>query len=588
MRKQGWIAAGCLMMCLMLPLLQANSEGEMITDIERVEDNEGEIQSTPRPSPTPSAPAASSRPVLRPGQSGPEVRAMQTKLSALGYDISGITGQFDHDTKAAVEAFQEDFGLPVTGEGDASTLIALDAAPYRPLVYGQTGEDVKRLQVRLTELGFYHGKISGNYLEGTHQAVQAFRQRSGESASAGCDVYTLTRIFGDSGADPSAIAPSPDPRTHTDYLVDETAPDAPLPTGADPVLFIKPVNRGTKGQPVKQVQQRLKDIGYYQGPVSGNYLAKTTAAVKQFQKQNALEITGSVDEITWHALFHDPLAVMPADTPRPTPEPTPVPFAITVDVTNQVTSVYGRDAQGNYSVLIRQMLCTTGTREFPSDLGDWVLSGRHAKWCYFPRWGGYARYWTKINAGIAFHSVIYGSVNTMALKVKSYRALGSRASHGCIRLTVEDAKWIYNHIGKGTVVTIRDDLPRDPELVASLKLPPLNYSNMLPQTTPMPTPEPIYVSGATPPLPLEKLQKNDSSHAVWWLQQKLTELGYYHGKCSGTYLGGTLEAVKAFQEANGLKANGTADVATLEKIYASELATPTPVPQDALLPTPIP
>ena len=61
------------------------------------------------------------------------------------------------------------------------------------------------------------------------------------------------------------------------------------------------------------------------------------------------------------------------------------------------------------------------------------------------------------------------------------------------------------------------------------------------------------------------------------MQKKLTELGYYSGKCSGTYLAGTIAAVKAFQKANGLKQTGTADVKTLEVLYAQELASPIPI-----------
>ena len=584
-----WIALmGCIALCAALPRHVVHGEGEMITDIEGVEDNERDAPPVPAVTPALTMPPTQVDTVLTPGQSSPDVRAMQTKLAALGYDVAPIDGQFAARTGAAVEAFQADFGLPVTGVGDHATLTTLYAATYRPLRYGATGEDVKRLQVRLTELGFYHGKISGNYLAGTQEAVKAFQLANSMEGNGQADVYVLTEIFLGSVVQQSAARPTSTPGQLTDYLVSETAADL-HPTRPDFALpYTQDVNKKSKGQLVKQVQQRLKDIGYYAGPVSGNYLAKTTAAVKQFQAQNALEVTGSVDERTWNALFNDPFTVMPSDTPKPTPEPTPVPFAITVDVTNQVTTVYGRDSQGDYTVLIREMLCTTGTRAWPSDLGDWVLGGRQAKWCYFPRWGGYARYWTKINGSIAFHSVIYRSVNTMDLSVKSYRALGSRASHGCIRLTVADAKWVYDNIGKGTVVTIRDDLPADPELVASLKLPPLNYGNMLPQHTPAPTPEPIYVSGAVPPMPLEKLQKNDSSYAVWWMQRKLAELGYYQGKCSGTYLGGTVNAVKAFQAANGLKTSGTADVATLERLYHVELATPTPtpVPESAMLPTP--
>ena len=245
-----------------------------------------------------------------------------------------------------------------------------------------------------------------------------------------------------------------------------------------------------------------------------------------------------------------------------------------MDVTNQVVLVYGRDENGEYTIPVKEMVCSTGTEENPSDIGEFVLNGRKAKWCYFPKWGDYARYWTRINSAIAFHSVIYTEVDTGALSVKSYKKLGTRASHGCIRLLVSDAKWIYDNVGAGTVVTIRDDLPEDPELQASVAAPALNYDTMLPVSTPMPTAEPVYTSGSQPPLPLTALSKNDSGEAVYHLQHKLTDLGYYSGKCSGTYLDGTVNAVKAYQKDHGIRVTGRADIATLESIYEKELATP--------------
>ena len=45
-----------------------------------------------------------------------------------------------------------------------------------------------------------------------------------------------------------------------------------------------------------------------------------------------------------------------------------------------------------------------------------------------------------------------------------------------------------------------------------------------------------------------------------------------------------VDAVKAFQKAVGLKADGIAGAATLEKLYEQELATPTPIPTPS--PTP--
>lgn len=518
------------------------------------------------------------------GSEGEDVRRLQTRLTELEYYSGSITGSFGEATRSALEFFQDDFGLSPTGEADGETQAVLFAALYRPLRLGSQGNLVKNVQVRLMALGYYTGKISGNYLSATQDAVQDFQERNALLPTGEADVDTQMALFDNDArkkSDKALPTVTPAPET-VDFLVDEES-DL-LPTPAPTVAYVKQLKYGVTGKTVKTLQQRLVDLGFYEGPVSGNFLGHTRNAVKAFQEHNALKVDGIVGEDTWNAIFNDPEVALPGDPPKATPEPTPVPFAITVDVTNQVTTVYGRDNAGDYTVVVRQMLCSTGTKGYPSDVGEWVLSGRTARWCYFPKWGGHAQYWTKINSSIAFHSVVYNTVDTMDLSVSSYKNLGKRASHGCIRLTVADARWIYENCGAGTVVTVTEDLPKDPELRASLKLPSLNYANMLPYVTEQPTAEPTYISGAQPPLPLTKLKKNDSSEAVFWLQSKLKELGYYGGKVTGTYLDGTVNAVKAFQKANGLSADGVAGVKTLEALYAQELATPTPVPTDTPAP----
>lgn len=565
--KRLMMLALCALM--LLPCSLALSEGDVI-----LQNDEGEVEEV----------IIDSR-ELKYGDEGDDVKTLQQRLTELYYYSGNLSGRYREGTRAAIEAFQEDFDLEVTGEADAKTQSLLFSTLYRPLKVGSSGEDVKRLQTRLTELGYYTGKISGNYLEGTKSAIAAFQEKIGEEATGIADPDTQSVLYsGDalSQSAKAAAAATPTPAADS-FLVDENATQETVPMPDETVPYSKRLAKGSSGKLVKQLQNRLTELGYYTGPVSGNFLGNTRNAVKAFQTQNGLESDGIVGELTWNALFNDPGVVLPDSTPKPTPEPTPVPFAITVDVNNQVTTVYGRDAEGNYSVVVREMLCSTGTRSYPSDIGEFTLNGRTARWCYFPKWGGHAQYWTRINSSIAFHSVCYNSVSTMDLSVSSYKNLGKRASHGCIRLLVADAKWIYDNVGAGTVVTIRDDLPADPELVASLKVPPLNRKNMLPEETPEPTAEPLYISGSQPPMPLEKLKKNDSSEAVYWLQRKLTDLGYYHGKCSGTYLAGTQEAVKAFQKASGLKVSGTATVETLEKLYEQELATPTPQPTIAPL-----
>ncbi len=525
------------------------------------------------------------------GDASAAVAELQRQLAALCYYSGEISGSYGDQTRTAVATFQQDHYLEATGDADLATLALLYETVYRPLRLGCMGEDVKRLQERLTELGYYTGKLSGTYMPGTQEAVYNFQHYAGEMATGYADAETQMLLYAADALpyqEALAAMPAATPAPTTLDMIDDI-PRTPTPH----VAFEKTLKYESKGALVKTLQQRLIELGYYDGNVSGNFLGHTRNAVKAFQTQNGIKVDGVVGESTWNAIFNDIDVRAVDDAPKPTPAPTPIPYAITVDVQNQVTTVYGLDENGEYTKVVRQMLCSTGTRANPSDVGDWVLSGRNARGAYFPKWGGHAHYWTKINDSIAFHSVLYSAPSdTMTLKVSSYKNLGKRASHGCIRLTLADSKWIYQNIGAGTVVTITEDLPADPELRDALKLPPLDYSCMMPIVTPQPTASPVYVSGAQPPQPFKTLKKNSESADVYWLQCKLKELGYYQGYVSGKYLGGTVNAVKAFQKDHGIKVTGTANVATLEAIYAAELAaTPTPAPEATptpAMPTPTP
>ena len=83
--------------------------------------------------------------------------------------------------------------------------------------------------------------------------------------------------------------------------------------------------------------------------------------------------------------------------------------------------------------------------------------------------------------------------------------------------------------------------------------------------------------------PARALKAKDQGEDVFWLQNKLKEMGYYKGTVTGTYLDGTRDAVKAFQKANSLSANGNADKKTLQALYDLVRASASPTPP--LLPT---
>ena len=524
--------------------------------------------------------------VLVYGDEGDDVTAIQTRLQELKYYTGNLSGRYREGTKKAVEEFQADFDLEQTGIADLRTLSVLFSVTHRPLRYGSSGEDVKTLQTQLTELGYYKGKISGNYLDSTKKAVTDLQKKNGLEADgvADADLQDMLaegKLLGKNDKPDDTATPAPN---MSNYLVDENEDGVVVPD--EPVVFTKKLKNGSSGKLVKQMQERLTELGYYEGPISGNFQKYTTRAVKALQTQNGMESTGEVNEETWNLIFNDVHVVLPNATPKPTPEPTPVPFHIVVDVANQVTSVYGRDENGEYTVPVRQMLCSTGMKATPSDVGDWVLNGRHATWCIFPKWGNsYARYWTRINSSIAFHSPIYTAVSNTAMKIGSYNKLGQRASHGCVRLTVWDAKWIYDNIGVGTVVSIVEGMEADPELRDALKLPPLDKKYCTPISTPVPTAEPEYSLDQKPELGKTILREKSNCPEVYWVQQTLKDMGYYDTKCTGKMLKKTVNAVKKFQKDHGLYVSGAVDQALID-LMAEAAANPTPAPEAAETPAP--
>ena len=59
---------------------------------------------------------------------------------------------------------------------------------------------------------------------------------------------------------------------------------------------------GSRGNEVKQIQEKLKRWGYYKGSVDGIYGSQTLAAVKSFQKKNGLTVDGIAGEKTLNAM----------------------------------------------------------------------------------------------------------------------------------------------------------------------------------------------------------------------------------------------------------------------------------------------
>ena len=128
-------------------------------------------------------------------------------------------------------------------------------------------------------------------------------------------------------------------------------------------------------------------------------------------------------------------------------------FYIKVNYQENVVTIYIKDEEGNYTKPYKAMVCSTGIATPKSgvykmsDRGEWgMMVGRV-----------WAQYYSRINGQILFHSVPYTSKSPNKLEYWEYDKLGTTASAGCVRLTVEDSKWIYDNCPAGTEVEFYAD-----------------------------------------------------------------------------------------------------------------------------------
>lgn len=65
------------------------------------------------------------------------------------------------------------------------------------------------------------------------------------------------------------------------------------------------LQKGSKGDAVVKLQNRLNELGYSVGKADGDFGNKTKTAIEQFQADNGLDVTGIADEKTLELLYSD-------------------------------------------------------------------------------------------------------------------------------------------------------------------------------------------------------------------------------------------------------------------------------------------
>ena len=206
---------------------------------------------------------------LRMGDSGSAVKDLQTKLKKLGYYDGTVDSTFGSGTYAAVRAFQKKYNLTADGVAGSETLKKLDSA-YKnansdkdddSLRMGDSGSAVKDLQTKLKKLGYYDGTVDSTFGSGTYAAVRAFQKKYNLTADGVAGSETLKKL-------------------DTAYK------------NADSDKDDDSLRKGATGSAVKNLQTKLKKLGFYNASIDGDYGDTTVAAVKAFQKKYNLTADG--------------------------------------------------------------------------------------------------------------------------------------------------------------------------------------------------------------------------------------------------------------------------------------------------------
>jgi Uncharacterized protein conserved in bacteria len=114
-------------------------------------------------------------------------------------------------------------------------------------------------------------------------------------------------------------------------------------------------------------------------------------------------------------------------------------YKLLVDLESQHVYVY------KYNKLLKTMLCSSGMEGYDTPKGKFTITDR-GDYFYSDKYGEGAYYWVRFTGVYLFHSIPTDE-NKNFIKSEADK-LGEKASHGCVRLSAEDAKWIYENIPK--------------------------------------------------------------------------------------------------------------------------------------------
>jgi peptidoglycan hydrolase-like protein with peptidoglycan-binding domain len=441
---------------------------------------------------------------------------------------------------------------------------------YKILEKGDSGKEVKALQQVLIELKYLSGTTDGKFGGQTETAVKNCQNKNKLPETGTADAMLQALLYEDR------------PRNADGNTVKAMT----LP----PIDGVT-IREGNIGDAVEKMQERLSELRYYTGTVSGVCSKDTVAAVTAFQEKNGLKADGLAGSATQSKMFSDD--ALPKGAIVVTPAPTSsAPIATPPGITVR------QGDEGTAAKAVQKRLKELGYLSGSADgkFGNASVTALIA----FQRRHGLTQDGV---AGTATQNLLFSSaalpaagevtpIPTSTPLTKDNVIVIQRGTRGVQVLNLQKrltelgyytAKMDsdYEAADIAAVKAFQKNNGLKANGIAGYETQVLIFSDRaVPGASVTPTPAP------TPTPDLSTLKQGSTGNEVKSLQQRLYQLGYLSGNADGNFGSGTAMAVLAFQKANGLNQDGVAGPTTLSKLYstsASPNPTAAPSPSPALL-----
>ena len=359
-------------------------------------------------------------------------------------------------------------------EGDFQSLRAQEQqTEYRSLSLGNTGIAVQALQLRLKDLGYFDGDVSGLYDSDTEAAVKRFEQTFGTMQTGVATPKLQLKLF-------AATAPAYGTEAYNNAVLSQYS-------------ILRP---GTVGSSVYALQQRLKNLDYPITDLTGVFDDQTAECVRLFYATYGLPSSDTASVGMQQELYSDTAKRYSPDVQvivTAPPDETPLDIAIAIPEDGGEIDESTAIALGNSGTRvsqIQQRLIALGYMAEGSDTGVFDQSTQEG--------------------------------------VNRFLAAIGRTPNGMLTLDMQDFLLSSSAPAQGGSVEVSD---------------------------------------------YEDLAPGDSGDAVLALQRRLVELGYADGTPNGKYGPATISAVTFYQQCNGLEENGLATAWLQSVLFSSRALT---------------